>query len=243
MVKNRRLPARVYWTRRLAVLGTAALLVFATGRLLTGSSDASDDPDPGAVQVAGTPTAAASSTGPKIQMPKGTKKPRKSRPPKPTPTPLAQPDGPCATEDVAVVPEVQDPVGGGDITIRLALHTLTSPACTWEVSPKTLTVSITSGHDDIWSTRQCPRAVPASNVVVRRDVATFVNVVWHGKRSDSTCSPRTQWALPGWYHVHVAALGGEPADEQFELTAPPQPTVTVTATPDPPKHTKKPKPR
>jgi len=237
MARNRRLPARVYWTRRLAVLGTAALLVFATGRLLTGSSDAKDPAESaGAVQVAAGPSPSASSTGPKIRMPKGTKKPRKSRLPKPSPTPLAQPSGPCTPADVAVVPEVQDPVGGSEITVRLALHTLVSAACTWEVSPKTLTVAITSGHDAIWSTRQCPRAIPESNVVVRRDVATFVNVVWSAKRSDETCSPRTDWAMPGWYHVTVAALGGEPADEQFELVAPPKPTITVTATPNPPKH-------
>ena len=134
---------------------------------------------------------------------------------------LAEPDGPCSDRDITVSPEVKDAVAGRDVTIRLHLRTLESEACTWKVSPRTLTLKITSGHDDIWSTRQCPRAVPTQEVVVRRDTSTSLDVTWHdAKRSDDSCSPRTEWALPGYYHVEVAALAGEPADEQFELKAP-----------------------
>ncbi len=238
----------MFWVRRVAVLGTAVLLVFALGRLLVGSSDGSDsratdaDADADAVQAAATPT--ASSTGPEIQLPKGTKKPRKSRPPKPTPTPLAQPEGPCAPEDVVVTPEVRDPVGGSDVVIALLFRTLVSPACTFEVSARSVAVTITSGHDFIWASRQCPGAVPTHSVVARKDVATYVYVTWNAKRSDATCSRLTEWALPGWYHVRVAVLGGEPADEQFELATPAPATITTTITPKPKptKPTKKPKP-
>jgi hypothetical protein len=243
---RRRLPARVYWFRRLAVLGTATLMVVAVGRLLVGSSDGSDSgpPTPGAVQAAATLTpAAATSSGPEIQLPKGTKRPRPSKPPKPTPTPLAQPSGPCVPEDVVVAPEVRNPVGGSDVVIALSFRTLVSAACTFDVSAKTVTLNITSGRDPIWSSRQCTRAVPTTNVVARKDLATYVYVTWNAKRSDAACSRLTEWALPGWYHVRVAAFGGEPADEQFELSAPLPTTVTTTVTPDPPKHTKKPQPR
>jgi hypothetical protein len=241
--RPRRLPARVYWVRRMAVLGTAMLLVFAVGRLLVGSSDASDSgpSSAGAVQVAATLTPSATSTGPEITLPKGTKRPRKSRPPHPTPTPLAQPSGPCAPEDVAVTPEVRNPVGGSEIVIALTVRTLVSPACTFDVSARSVTMSITSGSDPIWSTRECRRAMPTTNVVARKDLATYVYVTWNGRRSDDTCSRLTEWARPGWYHVRVAALGGEPADEQFELAAPQPETITTTVIPDPPNHTKKPK--
>ena len=248
MVQSRRpgrLPARVYWVRRVAVLGTAFLLVFALGRLLVGSSDGSDSGpvDAGAVQAAG--NASASSSGPKIQLPQGTRKPRKSRPPKPSPTPLAQPDGPCTPSDVVVTPEVRDPIGGGDVVIALLLRTEVSPACIFEVSARSVTVTMTSGSDFIWASRQCPAAVPTTDLVVRKDVATYVYVTWNAKRSDATCSRLTEWALPGWYHVRVAVLGGEPADEQFELAAPAPTTITTTVTPKPsktPKSTKTPKP-
>ncbi|MEO6509770.1 MAG: hypothetical protein ABIO16_02180 [Nocardioides sp.] len=244
-VRGRRLPARVYWTRRLAVLGTATLLVFATGRVLTGSSDGSDSgSNPGAVQAAAklTPSVTPESTGPSVIVPKGTKGAKKATPDHPTP--LAQPSGPCTPQDVAVTPEVRSNVGGSDVVIALGFHTLVATACTFDVSPTSVTLNITSGHDAIWSTRQCPAAIPTSSLVVRRDLATYVYVTWNAKRSDETCSRLTDWAYPGWYHVKVAALGGEPADEQFQLAVPQPGTVTSTVTPDPPnhtKHTKKPK--
>jgi hypothetical protein len=242
--RPRRPPARVYWFRRVAVLGTAVLVVFAVGRMLAGSSDGSD-PGPskgGAVQAGATITPEPTSSGPEIQLPKGTRQPRKSRPPKPTPTPLVQPSGPCAPEDVVVAPEVRNPVGGADVVVALSFRTLSAPACTFDVSATSVTMNITSGRDPIWSTRQCPDAMPTTNVVARKDVATYVDVTWNAKRSDDTCSRLTEWALPGWYHVRVAALGGEPADEQFQLARPQPATVTTTVTPDPePQPTKKPK--
>ena len=241
--RSSRLPARVYWVRRLAVLGTAALMVFALGRLLVGGSDGSDSAsaDPGAVQVAATLSPSVTSSGPTILMPKGTNLPKHSKPPKPTPTPIAQPSGPCAPEDVAITPEVRSNIGGSDVVVALTFRTLVAAACTFDVSDKSVTMRITSGRDFIWSTSQCPAAMPTTNVVVRRDIATYVYVTWNGRRSDATCSRLTDWAYPGWYHVKVAALGGEPADEQFQLAAPQPATVTTTVTPDPPKHTKKPK--
>src|SRR5688572_26299301 len=133
--RSRRLPTRVYWVRRLAVLATAALMVFALGRLLVGGSDGSDSAsaDPGAVQVAATLSPSVSSTGPTILMPKGTKQPEHSKPPKPTPTPIAQPSGPCAPEDVAITPEVRSNVGGSDVVVALTLRTMVAAACTFDV--------------------------------------------------------------------------------------------------------------
>jgi hypothetical protein len=67
--------------------------------------------------------------------------------------------------------------------------------------------------------------------VVRFASVTQVPVLWNSRRSDEECSDRTAWALPGFYHIRAAALGGEPTDVQFELIAPSAPTVTQTATP------------
>jgi hypothetical protein len=92
-------------------------------------------------------------------------------------------------------------------------------------------VDITSGKDAIWSSRECPRAIPVTDVVVRRDVTSRIPVFWNARRSDETCSRFTEWAMPGFYHVTAAALGAEPADAQFELTTPVAGTVTRTASP------------
>lgn len=213
------LPARVYWARRAMVLGTAVLLVVAVARVLGGGSDASSADGPRGELVAGVPTASESTT-PATPTATRTRKPRKDKttePPKPV---LAEPEGECADEDVVVTPTVERAVAGGTVLLVLELRTITSPACTWRVSPDTLTVKISSGDDDIWSSRQCERAIPRREVVVRKKVSTKVGVNWSGRRSDDDCSRFTDWALPGWYHLNAAALAGEPSDLQFRLTRP-----------------------
>lgn len=225
------LPARVYWRRRVMVLGTALLLVFAFARLLGAGSDASSASDE-AAQVAADQTTPASAPTSALTSPASTgpeqDKPGKDR----TSQAPAEPDGPCADEDVEVSPEVKDAVAGRDVHISLKLSTVEAEACTWEVSRDTLTLKVTSGKDDIWSTRQCPKAIIGRDMVLRRDSTTSVGVTWDARRSDDECSRLTEWALPGFYHVEVAALAGEPTDEQFELKAPTAPVITRSPSPE-----------
>lgn len=250
------LPPRVYWFRRIMVFGTAVLLVVAIARLLGSGSDgsggadvaelAADGPSAGStVTDSGTPLASAGPTLPSTGTAESgapDKRGKSSKSGRPaqageaeqtTEAPvLAPPTGPCVGSDIAVTPEVGAAVGGRDVTITLQLRTISAEACTWRVSPKTLTVNITSGSDDIWSSRDCPRAIARRDVVVRNAVTTEVSLVWQqAKRSGDGCTSDAGWAMPGWYHVAAAALGGEPSDVQFELVKPTAATVTVTATP------------
>lgn len=239
------LPARVYWTRRLIVLAVPLLLVVVLARVLGGSSDATDGADGTAAQAgAAVTTSAAPTAGPtagaKTGKAKKNKKKRKkdqqesapveTLPPEPV---LAEPTGPCADSDLVATPALTSAPGGADVAITINLRTVVAEACTWQASPETLTVSITSGNDFIWSTRECPAAVVAQDVVVRQAVDAPVVVTWaEGKRSDETCSGRTDWALPGFYHVQAAALGGDATDVQFELLPAVAPVVTQTAEPE-----------
>ncbi|MGI8523572.1 MAG: hypothetical protein ACR2K3_09745 [Nocardioides sp.] len=223
------LPARVYWTRRLVLVATAALLVFGIGRVLTNGSNGSSGPDR-AVQAGSDTSTSPASTG----QPTKTRHPHHAKT-SAGPT-LAAPTGPCSDSDVNVMPSVPKPIAGGDIKIALDLSSRESPACTWEVSPRTLTLKVTSGADEIWTTRECPNAVPTRSVTVRQTVVRRIHLVWNAKRSDSTCSALTQWAVPGYYHIRVAALGGEPQDVQFQLDAPTAAEVTRTVTAHPTKH-------
>jgi hypothetical protein len=158
---------------------------------------------------------------------------RERRKPKKTETPLAQPTGPCRSSDVVVTPKVRETArAGGVVHLRLKLTTIETPACTWTVSPESLVVKITSGEDRIWSSQDCPRAVPQTDVVVRKDVPAKVDMGWRGQRSDSVCSRQPAWALPGFYHVEAAAFGAEPTDVQFELQAPVAPTRTAKPKPE-----------
>lgn len=238
------LSPRVYWARRALVLATALVLVVAIARLLNGGSDASSGADQ-ATQVAAvqspttstsvtelpTPTATKSDGGENGDKPGGKSGGKHaSAEPDPTPT-LAAPVGECDGTDVAVTPKLTQAVAGGDVMIVLQLRTLESEACTWRSGHDALAVTITSGNDTIWTSRQCPRAIPVRDVVVRQDVTANLGVTWNARRSDDTCSRLTAWAMPGWYHVSAASLGGEPSDVQFELETPTAATITKTASP------------
>lgn len=223
------LPARVYWTRRLVLLGTALVLVVGLARILGGSSDGSDPSGDQAMTAGATTTSSPTEST-------TTEPVKKKRKKKQTPTepPLAEPTGPCVSSDIVVTPVVTSAQGGVDVPITLNLRTLQTPACTWTVSADTLTVSITSGDDPIWSSRQCPASIATQDVVVRQAVDTPIGIVWDdARRSDEDCSSQAGWARLGYYHVEAASLGGEPTDVQFELVRPASAVITKTITPKP----------
>lgn len=227
-----RLPARVYWFRRSLVLLTALALVFAIGRLLTGSGGATAS-DRAAV-TAGTPTPTPSHgvAGPVPLQPAATTSSSGPRAPQPTGTPvaLAVPSGPCALDEITVTPTVPTAAALGRVDLVLQLTGI-KPACTFTVSNRTVVAKVTSGKDRIWSSQDCPRSITSASVVVRSAQPTNVVVSWSGRRSDQECSRSTAWALPGYYHLTASVIGSEPNDTQFRLSAPPRPVVTKTVHP------------
>lgn len=231
------LPARVYWIRRAVVLGVPLLLVLVIIRVLGGSVEGSD-PDQATQAAAKTKATAepnAEVLGPNVAESKTGKK-GKNKPSAPAEPVLPDPSGPCANDDIVVTPAITKAPGGADIPIAFNLRTRESEACTWQASAETLTITITSGSDHIWSTRECPAAIQSQDVVVRRDFDTPVEVIWNARRSEGGCaSPSAKWALPGWYHIEAAAWAGEPTDVQFELVAPAPAVITKTVKPKPKK--------
>lgn len=223
------MPSSVYWRRRAVVLVVAFVLVFGFGKLLGGGSDGRSDAGAeltaGQQTQPGQPVTSGSTPG---RTPTGVVRTRSA---KPTPTPLAQPDGPCSPSEVTVRPRVVDAEAGRDVQVALAFTSTDSEACTFRVSHESLAVKIVSGSDFIWSSQQCPRSVEARDIVVRRTTTTWVALTWPGRRSDETCSRQTEFVRPGYYHVLAAALGGTATDQQFELRYPTRPTVTVTVHP------------
>lgn len=227
-----RLPARVYWFRRSLVLLTALALVFAIGRLLDGSGGGSAAPPAEAAAVAAlTPTTTAPPVvGPLPVLPTATGKAARPTATGTPPVVLAAPTGPCAVDEITVTPTVPVAVAGGRVSLVLQLTGI-RPACTFAVSNRTVVAKVTSGHDRIWSSQDCPASVKGGSVVVRSAQPTDLAIAWSGRRSDDDCSRSTPWALPGYYHLTAAAVGSEPGDTQFRLTSPPRPIVTKTAHP------------
>jgi len=226
-----RLPARVYWVRRLMVLGIATLLVVGIARLLGGSSDGSSGPDR-ATQMADTTSSPTTPSATTPATPAHTpRRHAQSKDPSSDPTPVVPPSGPCAANDIAITPSVPHPIAGRDIKLVLDLSSLTTPACDWTMSSRTLALKITSGPDVIWTSVQCGGVIPKQDLVLRQGDPVRVRVTWSARRSEPGCPRLTEWALPGTYHLHVAALAGRPQDLTFLLDAPTPAEVTQTAQP------------
>ncbi|MQW74443.1 hypothetical protein GHK92_00995 [Nocardioides sp. dk4132] len=212
------LPAAVYWRRRLVLLVALVVVVAVLVQLIGGGDgDQSEPKASAALSAAETTPETAASAGPSSEPSQATRVKKRKRPALPVEPVLAEPSGPCVDSDVAVAPEVGTAIAGQGADIVLSLRTLTAEACTWTVAPRTLSVKITSGDDDIWFSQHCPVAIPSQDVTVRRAVSTPITLEWNARRSDEDCSAQAGWAMPGFYHVTAAALGGEPDDVQFEL--------------------------
>jgi hypothetical protein len=230
---NKRLPTRVYWVRRLMVLGIAALLVVGIARMLGASSDGSSGPDTARQAAADTtPSTNGPSTPTTTTTPRGHHHHRSTV----TASPVAMPSGPCPDSDVSIAPSVKHTIAGQDVKLILDISTISSPACDWTLAGDSLALKITSGSDLIWTTVQCANAIPTQSLVLRQGVPTRVKLTWNARRSEPGCPKLTDWALPGTYHLHVAALAGTPQDVTFALDLPAAPTVTQTAHPHRHKH-------
>lgn len=209
------------------VLGIALLLVVGIAKLLGGSSGGSSGDQ--ARQVADTDP--STSGGLTSQGPGVTRRHHHQKKIDDPVTHVAMPSGPCEASDVAITPSVPKPIAGSDIKLVLDLSSLNTPACTWTLSGKTMALTITSGQDVIWTSKECPKAIPAQDLTLRQAEPTRVKLTWNARRSEPGCRVRTEWALPGTYHLHVAALAGPPQDVTFLLTVPSPAEVTKTTHP------------
>ena len=221
---RRRLPARIYWVRRLLVVGVALAVVLGLVQLVRSVGGDGVPPEQAATSSAGTrtPPRAEPTYGPVAVQ----DLPRKRKA-----AVLAAPTGECRPDEISVLPVVESAEAGGRIAIRLDLQG-TQPACTFEVSSDTVVVKVaTEDGERFWSTQDCARGVPESEVVVRSAQPTSVTVTWSGRASDADCTDEPAWALPGFYEVYAAAAGSSPTDVPFEVTRPSVRYVTETPSP------------
>lgn len=201
-------------------------LVFAVAQVLGGS-------DPGPVETAETvaapvTTEPAPASGPMGPLPAKTG----AAAPRGGAEVLPQPDGPCAVDQVTVTPVMKRATAGRAVSLTFQLTGI-SPACTFEVSRRSLVAKVVAGPRRIWSTQDCPSSIPTGTVVVRSGTPTEVRVAWSGRTSDGTCSQTAPYALPGYYRVIAAAIGSEPSDDKFTMVAPTRAVVVRTVQPKP----------
>lgn len=151
----------------------------------------------------------------------------------------AEPNGPCAVQDISAVPVLDEPEAGSRVKIGVEL-TGTQPACTFEVTPDTLVVKVVDDKGrDFWLSADCEDVVPEQTVVVRSGEPTTVAVRWNARASDRGCDVYSRWAMPGFYDALASVPGSLPGETRFELLPPgvqyvtetPSPTATPTKKP------------
>lgn len=235
------LPTRVYWVRRVVVLVALLVvlsLIFWLGSAVLGGSD-ENSAGPTATQAPGGTTAPpTSATGPSPTggPPQDTRptrtstsgppstRPTKSRTTTPTQSgetsstaQVPPPTAACDPTQVDMAIEVDDASVDDSVPVTFALTPLTGPDCVLSVTPEALEVQVTTGDTTVWSSTDCPNALPASKVEVRSEPAGEYRFTWGGRMSDDGCDLSANDVGTGGYFVRAAFIGGEPHEAYFDM--------------------------
>ena len=184
MSESRRLPARVYWVRRLVVLGIPLIIVAVVVWLVVGRGS---DEDP-------TPDAQTTSTTPVED-----------------PTPTETPDLAGCTPAVlsmAMTPDAVSFSAGVSATFTVSITNTGTEACLLDAGEVHREILVTSGSDRVWSSRDC--IVPGTEKRVLllpaggNDTTSFA---WNRIRSAEGCPQGLPAPGAGTYSAQLT-LGG-----------------------------------
>lgn len=218
-MSQRRLPAEVYWRRRLLTLAAVIALVWLALRFVGGD----DEPDP---KPTAKPTATAT-TGPTVAAPvNGVVR-----------VTLVSASRACDPEKIRMTPTVEPgQFTKAPVEIGLVVSSTEKTACTLTPADADMVAVISANKTAIWDSTVCKAALLDEPVSVSPQWASLVTATWSGRGSGSKCSAKEGYATPGTYTVQVGTLGGEPGKTTFTLERKPEPKPTKT-TPTPTKTT------
>ena len=196
-------PNSVYWRRRL-IVGLGALVVIIVIWMIVAR--------PFSGEPAGTTNPTESSTAPADT----------STDPAATAPPVA--DGACNPATISVLPVTDAATYGSDANplISLSVTNTAAEPCTMNVGTDVQEYIITSGDEQIWSSKDCQSEPAAGTTELQPGVAvTTAPFAWNRTRSDAaSCdADREQIAAGGAsYHLNVILDGVASADsKQFIL--------------------------
>ncbi|MGI8578582.1 MAG: hypothetical protein ACR2KG_11880 [Nocardioidaceae bacterium] len=115
--------------------------------------------------------------------------------------------------------KVQDSATGQTNPVDVVLTSTATPACRLAITPSSFELRVTSGGVMVWSSRTCPNALPAREVVVRAHPPSTYRFTWSGHLSNPGCRGLGKAAAPGGYWVEAALIGGNPQRAYFDVTA------------------------
>ena len=204
-VSQRRLPAEIYWRRRLLLL--AALLLIAWLGLHFWPGGGNDERPVSAPVQTATP----------------------SPTPKPAPTDgtttvaLSSDSSACDPQSIRITPSVPDDQHTrGPVDVDLTISSTSRTACTFTAISSDLLVIISAGKTAIWDSTVCKTALLDESVNLSPGWSTVVPTQWSGRGSGRACSKKEGWATSGRYTLQIGTLGGEPGKTKFTLTPPPK---------------------
>lgn len=240
------LPPRVYWTRRVVLVGLVCLILGLIWWMLPGSGGSGSaaanpgggKPASGAGGPATTPLT-PSATGSTLHTPRATDATPASRRTGSSPgtskgtssasghgtsakrdrSPKLVPTGPCDPTSVVLAVDASSVKVGAGTKIGLRMSTPDGSTCSLAITPSLLDARITSGPATIWQSSSCPDALPVKNVVVGPQPRQVYAFPWDGKYNPNSCSTNAKDAAVGGYWAEAALVGGEPAKAYFEVTA------------------------
>jgi cytoskeletal protein RodZ len=84
-------------------------------------------------------------------------------------------------------------------TFAASLINGSSKSCYLKVTSSNYTLTIVSGKDKIWSSEDCPAAVPASSRKLASQKSLDWKITWNGQRSGSGCKKERDAPKAGYY--------------------------------------------
>jgi hypothetical protein len=207
------LPASVYWVRRALVLIVLAVLLVLLLRLFgvgggeapvnSAAAGSGQQPSTGAPSVPSawpitTPTQSGTSEPVKTDTPKDTK---------------------CAGTDVwiSVLPASRMITSGRGLNFAIRISAVRAQ-CTATIDPSVLSLTITSGKDQIWTSSQCEQAISRATMILAKGKELTSAVAWDSRRSGPGCLPRQPVAKPGTYVATAVYDGRASISQAFHIS-------------------------
>ena len=180
---------RVYWTRRLVLLGVLAVLVAAVAIACSGGGS---KPRRTASPIP-SPSPHATSSGSNGRCGNG-------------------------DLEVVASTDADKYAPGTLPRLTVTIRTRGAGSCVLVESPSARTWTIVSGTDQIWSTAGCQSGHIASRTVLKPGAAIHHTIVWNRHRSTQKCAVSTS-ATPGTSQLTVIVNGVRSQPAVFHLTA------------------------